>query len=58
VWFLDENPLVGVTAQASGAVQLLFWAGQSFEEPGLKALGKFKAAEARYSLAAELSVGD
>jgi hypothetical protein len=30
-------------------VQLLFWSGQSFDEPGLKPEGKFKAAEAHYA---------
>jgi hypothetical protein len=28
-------------------VQLLFWSGQSFDEPGLHPEGKFKAAEVR-----------
>ncbi len=32
-------------------MRLLFWSGQSFEEPGLAPEGSFKAAEARYSAA-------
>jgi hypothetical protein len=30
-------------------VRLLFWSGQSFEEPDLVPEGKFKAAEVRYT---------
>jgi hypothetical protein len=30
-------------------VRLLFWSGQSFDEPGLRPEGSFKAAEARYT---------
>lgn len=48
VWFLNGNPIVGYWVR-KGRVQLLFWSGQSFEEPGLKIEGKFKAAEASYT---------
>lgn len=48
VWFLAGNPVVGYWVRKSG-VQLLFWSGQSFDEPGLKPEGKFKAAEAHYT---------
>jgi hypothetical protein len=48
VWFLDGNPVVGYS-KLKGCVRLLFWSGQSFEEPGLKDEGSFKAAEARFS---------
>ena len=48
VWFIDSNPIVGY-AKLKNAVQLLFWSGQSFDEPGLNAEGSFKAAEARYT---------
>ena len=52
VWFLDGNPIVGYS-KLKDSVRLLFWSGQSFEEPGLQPEGKFKAAEAAYtSLAA------
>lgn len=43
VWFLDGNPIVGYSVRKTG-VQLLFWSGQSFDEPGLHPEGKFKAA--------------
>ncbi len=48
VWFLDGNPIVGYSKLKS-CVRLLFWSGQSFEEPELKKEGTFKAAEARYT---------
>jgi hypothetical protein len=53
VWFLDGNPVVGYS-KLKGPVRLLFWSGQSFETPGLKPEGKFKAAEARFTTAAEI----
>ena len=48
VWFLDGNPIVGYSKLKS-CIRLLFWSGQSFDEPGLEAEGKFKAAEARFT---------
>ncbi len=48
VWFLDGNPIVGYS-KLKNCVRLLFWSGQSFDEPGLEADGSFKAAEARYT---------
>lgn len=57
VWFLDGNPVVGYWVRKSH-VQLLFWSGQSFEEPGLKPEGKFKAAEVRVTDAAQLKASD
>jgi hypothetical protein len=48
VWFLNGNPVAGYSKLKNG-VQLLFWSGQSFEEPGLKPEGSFKAAEKRYT---------
>lgn len=48
VWFLDGNPVVGYD-KLKDSVRLLFWSGQSFDEPGLKPEGSFKAAEARYT---------
>jgi hypothetical protein len=50
VWFLDGNPVVGCSKQKA-CVRLLFWSGQSFDEPGLLPEGRFKAAEARYTSA-------
>lgn len=48
VWFLDGNPIVGYS-KLKDCIRLLFWSGQSFDEPGLKPEGTFKAAEARYT---------
>ncbi len=48
VWFLDGNPVAGYAVRKD-SVQLLFWSGQSFDEPGLKPEGSFKAAEVRYT---------
>ena len=48
VWFLEGNPIVGYS-KLKDCVRLLFWSGQSFDEPGLKPEGTFKAAEARYT---------
>ena len=53
VWFIDENPIVGYS-KLKNCVQLLFWSGQSFDEAGLIPVGKRKAAEARYTDAAEI----
>jgi hypothetical protein len=48
VWFLDGNPIVGYS-KLKDCIRLLFWSGQSFDEPGLLPEGSFKAAEARYT---------
>lgn len=48
VWFLEGNPIVGYS-KLKNCVRLLFWSGQSFDEPGLKPEGSFKAAEVRYT---------
>jgi hypothetical protein len=48
VWFLDGNPVAGYS-KLKGCVRLLFWSGQTFDEPALKNEGSFKAAEARYT---------
>ena len=50
VWFLDGNPVVGYSKQKA-CIRLLFWSGQSFDEPGLLPEGRFKAADARYTSA-------
>lgn len=57
VWFLEGNPIVGYS-KLKGCIRLLFWSGQSFDEPGLKAEGRFKAAEARYTAATEIKAAD
>lgn len=44
VWFIGENPVVGYSVRAK-RVDLMFWSGQLFDEPLLKAMGKDKAAQ-------------
>lgn len=55
VWFLEGNPTVGY-AKLKNSVQLLFWSGQSFDEPDLHPEGSFKASEARYTSADQVIV--
>ena len=53
VWFLDGDPIVGYS-KLKGCVRLLFWSGQSFQSPGLRPEGKFKAADIRYTDVAQV----
>lgn len=53
VWFIDGNPVVGYS-KLKNDIQLLFWSGQSFDEPRLHPEGNFKAAEARYASLEEI----
>jgi hypothetical protein len=55
VWFLDGNPIVGYS-KLKDSVRLLFWSGQSFDEPGLTAFGNFKSADARYNSVDEINM--
>ncbi len=55
VWFIDDNPVVGYSATAK-SVNLLFWNGQAFDEPALKSVGKYQAAQAVFRDAAELDL--
>ena len=57
VWFLEGNPIVGYS-KLKDCIRLLFWSGQSFDEPGLAVEGSFKAAEARYTSADQIAVAD
>jgi hypothetical protein len=57
VWFIGENPVVGYTQKANG-VALMFWNGQSFEDPSLEAVGSFKAAHIIYTDASQISPKD
>ena len=57
VWFLDGNPIVGYS-KLKDCIRLLFWSGQSFDEPGLAVEGTFKAAEARYTSADQIAARD
>lgn len=47
VWFIDDNPIVGYDV-GKDKVNVLFWSGQSFTNPGLTAKGKHKAAGTSY----------
>ncbi len=49
VWFISGNPIVSYAVRKSGAVSLMFFSGQSFEEEDLVPEGKFKAAEIFYT---------
>lgn len=57
VWFLDGNPVAGYS-KLKNCMRLLFWSGQSFDEPGLEPEGKFKAAEARYTEVGQIDTDD
>src|SRR5688572_6978713 len=57
VWFLDGNPIVGYS-KLKGNVRLMFWSGQSFNEPELISGGSFKAAEVRYTNATQINTDD
>jgi len=57
VWFLEGNPIVGYS-KLKGGIRLLFWSGQSFEEPGLQNEGSFKAAEMRYTNSEQINPED
>ena len=54
VWFINGNPVAGFSVKKAG-VELLFWSGQSFTEPGLKPVGKYKAAGAIFKTTDDLS---
>ena len=57
VWFYDGNPVAAFT-KLKDSVQVLFWSGQSFDEPGLTKEGSFKAAEKRYQTVGQVKVGE
>jgi hypothetical protein len=54
VWFIGENPVAGYNVTAKKGVNLLFWNGQSFGEPALKAAGKFRAAQIQFTDVSEI----
>jgi hypothetical protein len=54
VWFIDGNPVVGYSKRKN-EICLLFWSGQSFDEPLLKATGKFKAAELHFHVFSDIN---
>jgi hypothetical protein len=53
VWFLDGNPIVGYSQRKHG-INLMFWSGQSFDEPDLQKEGKFMAAEITFADVADI----
>jgi hypothetical protein len=53
VWFIEGNPIAGYS-KLKDCIRLLFWSGQSFDEPGLTPEGSFKAAEARFTEAGQI----
>jgi hypothetical protein len=57
VWFLNSNPVVGYS-KLKNSIRLLFWSGQSFDEPGLQPEGSFKAAEVRYTSVEQINIKD
>ena len=57
VWFIDENPVVGYS-KLKNCIRLMFWSGQSFDEPGLNASGSFKAAEIRFTDMNQINIYD
>lgn len=57
VWFLDGNPVAGYSVLKE-SVQLLFWSGQSFDEPNLQPEGTFKAAQIRYTDVDQINTTD
>ncbi len=71
VWFLDGNPIVGYhklkgSKKEGGCIRLLFWSGQSFDEPcgGGGTLApeppgtKFKTAAARFTSVDDIPAKD
>ncbi len=54
IWFINDNPIVGYNITKRGKVNLLFWSGQAFKEPGLSVEGGFKAAEIKYQDVGEI----
>ncbi|RXR20684.1 DUF1801 domain-containing protein [Flavobacterium amnicola] len=58
VWFLEGNPVVGYS-KLKGRIRVLFWSGDSFEEPLLKpGSGKFKDASIDYISQDEIHFND
>ncbi len=57
VWFLEGNPITGYAVRKE-SIQLLFWSGQSFDEPGLENEGTFKAAQKRYTDPEQINTAD
>ena len=56
VWFVGADPIVGYNITVKKVVNLLFWSGQLFDEPALKAVGKFKAAQIQFKHESEIDL--
>lgn len=54
VWFIDGHPVVGYSKRKN-EICLLFWSSQYFDEPLLKATGKFKAAELHFHVLSDIN---
>jgi hypothetical protein len=54
VWFIGENPVVGYNVTSQKGANLLFWNGQSFGEPALQSVGKFRAAQTQFTDVSEI----
>ena len=60
IWFLDGNPIVGYS-KLQDAIRLMFWSGQSFDEPGLSPEPpgtRFKTAGVRFTRVDEIDLAD
>lgn len=57
VWFINGNPIVGYS-KLKDSIRLLFWSGQSFDEPSLTPEGSFKASEIRYTAVEQINPDD
>lgn len=55
VWFDGENPVVGFDARKD-RVNILFWNGQALDEPGLRPVGKYRAAGKSYQTADDVDL--
>lgn len=58
VWFIGENAVVGFGLTAKRNIKLLFWNGQAFGEPALRAVGSFEAAQMEYKSLSEIKPGE
>ncbi len=58
VWFINGNPIVSYSVRKDERVSLMFFSGQSFDEPDLKPGGKFKAVEVFYANVQEIKISD
>ncbi len=57
VWFLNGNPVLWYSTKKAG-IALLFRSGQSFDEPALFPIWKFKAAEIVYASSDQINRND